>query len=198
MNIKTFKNELNPIYIDKAKKIYLLARTNGNTLEVNNNVYSFKSDYESKVRLDNKLNIISTECNCKSKYLYCEHTVATLFAIEEFLLKKVVSNTSLNDNDIYSFIDELNSLNNRAYNYIYDDLLKVFNNVSKLNKYQKYIDYFIKRCFEVFSYNVSLIIDNFSKYISRMESSLLISLLKGFINNNIKINSFIKIILFIS
>ena len=192
MNIKTFKNELNPMFIDKAKKIYLLARTNGNTLEVNNNVYSFKSDYESKVRLDNKLNIISTECNCKSKYLYCEHTVATLFAIEEFLLKKVVSNTSLNDNDIYSFIDELNSLNNRAYNYIYDDLLKVFNNVSKLNKYQKYIDYFVKRCFEVFSYNVSLIIDNFSKYISRMESSLLISLLKGFINNNIKINGFIK------
>ena len=71
MNIKTFKNELNPMFIEKAKKIYLLARTNGNTLEVNNNIYSFKSDYESKVRLDNKLNIISTECNCKSKYLYC-------------------------------------------------------------------------------------------------------------------------------
>ena len=103
MNIKTFKNELNPMFIEKAKKIYLLARTNGNTLEVNNNLYSFKSDYESKVRLDNKLNIISTECNCKSKYLYCEHTVATLFAIEEFLLKKVVSNTSLNENDIIPY-----------------------------------------------------------------------------------------------
>ena len=101
MNIKTFKNELNPMFIEKAKKIYLLARTNGNTLEVNNNIYSFKSDYESKVRLDNKLNIISTECNCKSKYLYCEHTVATLFAIEEFLLKKVVSNTSLNDYEFF-------------------------------------------------------------------------------------------------
>ena len=191
MNIKTFKNELNPMFIDKAKKIYLLARTNGNALEVNNNVYSFKSDFESKVRLDNKLNIISTECNCKSKYLYCEHTVATLFAIEEFLLKKV-NNSSLNDDDIYSFIDELNSLNNRAYNYIYDDLLKVYYNVSKLNNHQKYIDYFIKRCFEVFSYNTNIIIDNFSKYANRIESNLLISLLRGFINNNIKIIGFIK------
>ena len=157
MNIKTFKNELNPMFIEKAKKIYLLARTNGNSLEVNNNIYSFKSDYLSKIRLDSKLNVTSTECNCKSKYLYCEHTVATLFAIEEFLLKKNLNDTNIKENDIFSFIDELSSLSTRAYNYIYDDVLKVYNNVNKLNDYQKYIDYFIKKCFEVYSYNPSLI-----------------------------------------
>ena len=103
MNINTFENELNPEFVNKARNIYTLARIKNNKISVNGNTYTYNTiNNISQVIVDANLNVKSTSCNCRSKYLYCEHTVAALFAIEEFLLKKVVSNTSLNDNFLYS------------------------------------------------------------------------------------------------
>lgn len=146
MNINTFENELNPEFVNKARNIYTLARIKNNKISVNGNTYTYNTiNNISQVIVDANLNVKSTSCNCRSKYLYCEHTVATFFAIKEYLQK---GNTYLNEEltslDYENFINDLDSINFYNPNKIGEDIKKLCKVIASENNKELYLDYYIR------------------------------------------------------
>lgn len=147
MNINTFETELNPEFINKARNIFTLARIKNNKLVVNGNTFTFNTiNNLSQVVVDSSLNVKSTNCNCKSKFLYCEHTVATFFAIKEYLKKGYddYKETTLSKEDFENYINDLDSINFYNPNRISEDIKKLAKVIANESDKDVYFAYYLR------------------------------------------------------
>lgn len=177
MNIKTFENELNPEFVNKARNLFTLSRIQGHKLSTIDNKYEFNTISNiSKVTLDSKYNVLSTSCNCKSKYLYCEHTVATFFAIKEYLLKENNTNsTSFNKESVNKYILDLDSIAFYNPSKLLDDLKKLINVIKNESNQEEYLSFYLKHIKERYN-NDSLYINNIAPISRQISYSSLLSL----------------------
>ena len=193
MNINTFENDLNPEFINKARNIYTLARIKNNQISNNGNTFTFNTISNiSSVILDNNLNIKSTNCNCKSKYLYCEHTVATFFAIKEYLTKgNSYENDTLATEDIQNYINDLDSVNFYNPSKIGEDLKKLLKIIINEENKTEYLSIYIQRLIE--RYNDSKIyLASFVNVSRQLTFEGLLTLCKALTKHNINLSALLS------
>lgn len=194
MNINTFENELNPEFVSKARNIFTLARIKNNKVNVNGNTFTFNTiNNVSQIIIDSNLNVKSTSCNCRSKYLYCEHAVATFFAIKEYFQKgnTSFSNDSLTSNDFENYINDLDSINFYNPNKIGEDIKKLCKVIANEKNKVDYLVYYINGLMSRYSDN-KIYLSMISSICRQLNYPSLLALCLAFYKQNFNLSSLIS------
>ncbi len=136
MNLFDFTQETNEKILERGYTYYLNEQLK--YINKNDSIYIFHvthpNQYDVKIEIDTKYNILDTSCSCPYASGECKHIAAALFYLREFLLDDDSNQFGLEDEeDIFMDYYETNRYSAKLYNKV-EGIVHQKNDFSKFSK----------------------------------------------------------------